>query len=459
MLSGYLPGLWRKNALLSFTLIASRPSKIISLTFHRTRKEWTWEFIDELVWLGYERGFGVYTHSTSYTKKVKGGEWLYDLSWIDEDDREGKFNGFGLICEIEWNTDIDSILYDFHKLLVAKSPLKLMLFQYNHDYLGMAELVKELGFGLKINTVVSSANVDEDLTAFISAVKPNRWKLFQVLPVGGQNDGKVEEMVISDKQFNDFVQRHMGLESVTRVVPESNELMTGSYAMVDPAGRFFDNAEGKHRYSKPILEVGARLAIQEVQQDYSKFIKRDGAWDFTQTKNSKLFSRITLGGDVASAKTTIGLKLAERLGFRFTSMGLESRERAKAVGMDIAEYQKLCLQNPEMDREADSAFSSKCNSSENLVIDYRLARHFIKDAFHIYLKVSDKEALRRLRNAGRTDENPEGFRKRNELFEQQFKKAHNIDLALAEPFDLEIDTEAFASPEAIVEYIINQLPR
>ena len=39
-------------------------------------------------------------------------------------------------------------------------------------------------------------------------------------------------------------------------MPESNELMRGSYVMVDPAGRFFDNVEGGHTYSRPILEVG-----------------------------------------------------------------------------------------------------------------------------------------------------------------------------------------------------------
>ena len=34
--------------------------------------------------------------------------------------------------------------------------------------------------------------------------------------------------------------------------------MTGSYVMVDPAGRFFDNTSGYHTYGRPILEGGRK---------------------------------------------------------------------------------------------------------------------------------------------------------------------------------------------------------
>lgn len=51
--------------------------------------------------------------------------------------------------------------------------------------------------------------------------------------------------------------------------------------MVDPAGRFFDNILGTHRYSSPILEVGGQKAIQEMNYKISKFILRGGlyAWE------------------------------------------------------------------------------------------------------------------------------------------------------------------------------------
>ena len=53
----------------------------------------------------------------------------------------------------------------------------------------LIDLLKQRGIRLKINTVVSRSNCEEDLTGFIARARPERWKLLQVLPVGGQNDG------------------------------------------------------------------------------------------------------------------------------------------------------------------------------------------------------------------------------------------------------------------------------
>ena len=56
--------------------------------------------------------------------------------------------------------------------------------------------------------------------------------------------------------------------------------MTGSYVMVDPAGRFFDNVAGSHTYSRPILEVGAEQALKDVSVDAGKFLSKSSlyAW-------------------------------------------------------------------------------------------------------------------------------------------------------------------------------------
>jgi radical S-adenosyl methionine domain-containing protein 2 len=56
-----------------------------------------------------------------------------------------------------------------------------------HD---VAKWCVEQGIKFKINTVVNSLNVDEDLSYQIKALKPARWKVFQVLIVKGENDGE-----------------------------------------------------------------------------------------------------------------------------------------------------------------------------------------------------------------------------------------------------------------------------
>lgn len=149
------------------------------------------------------------------------------------------------------------------------------------EYRSLVTRARERGFRLKINTVVTDANKDEDMTEFIRWAQPERWKVFQVLPMDGQNDDTLGNLTVTGEEFETYVARHLGLEfDGIIVVPESNDLMTGSYVMVDPAGRFFDNTKGRHTYSKPILEVGIQQALQQVNIDPITFEQRGGQYEW-----------------------------------------------------------------------------------------------------------------------------------------------------------------------------------
>jgi len=147
-------------------------------------------------------------------------------------------------------------------------------------YLEKTSVIKEAGIRFKVDTVVHRLNLEENLAPFISITQPERWKLFQVLPVKGQNDAKIDCLIISDAEFNAFQKRHKALLPNQVIVPESNDAMTGSYLMIDPAGRFYDNVGGRHTYSRPILEVGIAEALQGIRFDHDKFLDRDGFYDW-----------------------------------------------------------------------------------------------------------------------------------------------------------------------------------
>lgn len=148
------------------------------------------------------------------------------------------------------------------------------------DYLGIAKMAKARGFRLKVNTVVNRYNVDEDFRAFIRAMGPERWKIFQALPVEGQNDHRFDEFAIAKAEFDCYVALNRSVErDGIRVVPENNEQMTGSYLMVDPLGRFFDNTKGEHTYSSPILEVGVEQALTEIEVFPDRFTERGGLYN------------------------------------------------------------------------------------------------------------------------------------------------------------------------------------
>ncbi len=319
-------------------------------------------------------------------------------------------------------------------------------------YFSLADKVKQHGYGLKVNTVVNRYNFSESMSEFIRHAKPVRWKVLQALPIIGQNDLKIEDLKISAEQFQFFLDTHADISDCTSIVPESNEQMLGSYAMVDPAGRFYDNAEGKHNYSRPILEIGARLAIQQANYDFDKFLDRGGIYRW---KRQKLIpKRITISGEVASGKSTVGKLLAEKLDYEFVSIGNRTREFAANKGLSIVQFQKECLGNPETDKQIDSLFSNECNSKEELIIDYRLGFNFIKDAFHVYLKVSDETAIERVKKAHRPNETHLTVAIRNETFRNQFLNAYNLDYTNPNNYDLVIDVDDLGSAEQIVEFIM-----
>lgn len=323
-----------------------------------------------------------------------------------------------------------------------------------NEYVEIANRIKRFGYGFKINSVIHALNHQEDFCSFIELVNPERWKVFQVLPIVGQNDGKVDEFKISRQQFETFKKRHSKLDNLTQIVYENNSEMQGSYAMVDPAGRFYDNVDGKHNYSEKIIDAGVFEAIKQVNYSTEKFLNRGGLYDWK--RDEKVFpSKITLSGEVASGKSTIGKLLAEKLNFEFVSIGNKTREYAHQQGMSIVDFQNRCLKNPEIDKQIDLQFSNDCNASEKLIIDYRLGFKFIGNAFHILLQISEETAIQRLTTANRINETHETVRERNNAFKAQFESSYGVDYTNPAHYDLSINVEDFDSPEHIVSRILS----
>jgi radical S-adenosyl methionine domain-containing protein 2 len=181
--------------------------------------------------------------------------------------------------DLDWITlSIDSASDETHRRLGRAVNGKAITLA---DYALMATWTQLAGMRLKVNTVVTSVNMGEDLSNLIAAIRPERWKILQVLPIEGQNDGKVEPLLCTPGDFEAFVERHRGVEAAGIIlVPEDNYAVRGTYAMVDPAGRFFDDAAGRHRYSDPILHVGVDQAFGQVSFSMDGFLRRGGSYDF-----------------------------------------------------------------------------------------------------------------------------------------------------------------------------------
>lgn len=148
-----------------------------------------------------------------------------------------------------------------------------------------ADLLAEaarIGLRTKINTVVNRVNHRETMTGFIADSGIARWKILQVMAVAGQNDANIDLLTVTRDEFDAYVERHHDgvTASGIRVVPEPVTAIRGSYAMIDPQGRFFDSSAGHHHYSEPILEAGLAAAFGQVAFDRALFEARGGSYDF-----------------------------------------------------------------------------------------------------------------------------------------------------------------------------------
>ena len=141
------------------------------------------------------------------------------------------------------------------------------------------------GIRMKLNTVVCTANLEDDMSSLVLELRPERWKIFQVLPVEGQNDGDVEPLLLEDGEFTTWVERHAWVaEQGIQFVPESNDMMRGSYAMLDAIGRFYTNVDGGHSYGPSILDVGVNRAWDENRFLEERFINRGGLYEWGSGK-------------------------------------------------------------------------------------------------------------------------------------------------------------------------------
>ncbi len=140
----------------------------------------------------------------------------------------------------------------------------------------LASAIHEAGIKLKINTTVTRLNWSEDMRPLISRLKPDRWKVFQVLHILGQNDDHFNELSITNEQFSYF--KTLNDETTAGLVPifEGANEMLASYFMISPSGLALSNIDGANRTFLSLTEVTNDniSQIMNVQQ----YLERDAVY-------------------------------------------------------------------------------------------------------------------------------------------------------------------------------------
>ena len=148
--------------------------------------------------------------------------------------------------------------------------------------LNAVELIRELHphIGIKINTVVTKLNHQEDMHWIIRRISPDRWKVFQLKVIPGVNE-ESNILGVTKEEFMEFVERHKDLNPIA----EDNDLMTESYLMLDPYGRFYDEETQMENPRPTLLEASFEKAVHGVKFDFSKFVLRGGVYNWRRAED------------------------------------------------------------------------------------------------------------------------------------------------------------------------------
>jgi len=132
-------------------------------------------------------------------------------------------------------------------------------------------------------------------------------------------------------------------------------------------------------------------------------------------------------------------------------------------GMSILEFNEYAKSHKNVDREIDGYLASLDNLPESLIIDSRLAWHFLPNSFKVYLIVEPLTGAERVFLASRTDENHASaetastdIAERQRLEQERFLSLYAVNAGSWRNYDIVIDT-SHASPGEIADVVMKEV--
>ncbi len=174
--------------------------------------------------------------------------------------------------------------------------------------------------------------------------------------------------------------------------------------------------------------------------------------------------KISVTGDLGSGKSTVCRYLKENFGLNVYSIGQIQRSLAQKYEMDIFEFNKYMETHPEIDEEIDTELTKIGKRDEDMVLDSRMAWHFVPDSYKVYLSVQLDAAARRVMRDERgavesyssLDEAKKRLVARKKSENLRYITKYGVDCSDPSNYDLIIDTTSL-TPEQVAETIMSRL--
>lgn len=174
---------------------------------------------------------------------------------------------------------------------------------------------------------------------------------------------------------------------------------------------------------------------------------------------------ITIAGRPGSGKSSTAKGVTALLGFQHFSSGDLFRALAKEQGIDLMQANLTAEENTEVDKLVDARLREIGANEDQLVIDSRIAWHWIPASFKVFLDLDLETAARRILDdmddirlaSEHIHRDPVEYaqilQKRLESENRRYKALYNIDPYDMSNYDLVIDTAANDLEKAIEQIV------
>ena len=172
---------------------------------------------------------------------------------------------------------------------------------------------------------------------------------------------------------------------------------------------------------------------------------------------------ISITGRLGSGKSTVCNIMKERYGFEIFSTGTINREYARRLGITTLELNKRLNEDPSLDHEIDGTVTklSEERKDDKLIFDSRMAWHFAKNTFKIFLTIEPMEAAKRviLNQRGEeerytdVDDACAKLVERSKVERDRFVDIYGVDYYDHNNFNIVVDTTS-RTPEEVVAIIM-----
>ena len=143
----------------------------------------------------------------------------------------------------------------------------------------ISDIIHKAGLKLKINTTVTRLNYTEDMRPLLLKINPERWKIFQILHVKGQNDHNFNELSITDMELENYRKIKQDIACIKKgtQIFERNNDMIDSYFMLSSEGNVMSNRSGGYSLL-PLRNVNKENLKYVV--NYDKYIERGSIYKY-----------------------------------------------------------------------------------------------------------------------------------------------------------------------------------